>query len=599
MLANAIAGGVLGATYLVVLVLQLNPHVPIASMTVVRWFVTLVAFYGLYLSVAVYLILLVREVLASRPLYPAWLSVRLLAWLSAACAAGAAWISWGNLRGFHAVLGESAAERMRQGATATTILAAVLVSVVVLRYSFGRRGTGATAALLVASIGLSVGVPLWVRGPGDLPVPAARRHDRPQPASELTPHVRLLLLDGAALNFIRDRVAGGQLPNFGTLLDRGATMFLATLKPTQAETVWAAAATGKYPPKNGVRSAAIYKVRPDDTDPVDLLPDNCFASALAYQGFIREEKLTSASLRARPFWDILADYGLASGIVAWPLTNPAHADRGYIISDYFDDAASSPLRTADQAAGYPTTAVDIARAAFDEWQVKTWPEVMPTASPSEPPPDGWKDARWDRAYGAAALQLEQQFAPRLTALRYQALDVFAHPGLRAARPDLFGELNRDSSGRSILDRYYTYLDGEIGAAMGALSPGDVLFVVSGFGMEPETIAKRILARVMGWPERSGTHESAPDGFLIAYGSNVARGPLPRGAIVDLAPTVLYAMGLPVGRDMDGFARADLFLRSYTLDHPIAFISTHERGPRTEDVLESPRSLTQSGETAKR
>ena len=49
-------------------------------------------------------------------------------------------------------------------------------------------------------------------------------------------------------------MAAGQLPNFGTLLDRGATIDLATLKPTQAETVWAAAATGKYPPKNGVRS---------------------------------------------------------------------------------------------------------------------------------------------------------------------------------------------------------------------------------------------------------------------------------------------------------------------------------------------------------
>ena len=69
---------------------------------------------------------------------------------------------------------------------------------------------------------------------------------------------------------------------------------------------------------------------------------------------------------------------------------------------------------------------------------------------------------------------------------------------------------------------------------------------------------------------------APDGFLIAYGTNVAaRQTLPRGAIVDLAPTVLYYLGLPVGRDMDGFARTDLFSTTFVLEHPVKYVATHE------------------------
>ena len=52
--------------------------------------------------------------------------------------------------------------------------------------------------------------------------------------------------------------------------------------------------------------------------------------------------------------------------------------------------------------------------------------------------------------------------------------------------------------------------------------------------------------------------------------------LPRGAIVDVAPTVLYYLGLPVGRDMDGFARSDMFVRSFRREHPVTYISTHER-----------------------
>ena len=47
---------------------------------------------------------------------------------------------------------------------------------------------------------------------------------------------------------------------------------------------------------------------------------------------------------------------------------------------------------------------------------------------------------------------------------------------------------------------------------------------------------------------------------MAYGTAVEPGRRPRGSIVDVTPTVLYFLGLPVARDMDGFARADLFSR---------------------------------------
>ncbi len=46
-------------------------------------------------------------------------------------------------------------------------------------------------------------------------------------------------------------------------------------------------------------------------------------------------------------WDILADYGVPSGILNWPLTRPAEAPFGYLISDEFDEATSSPIRSGD------------------------------------------------------------------------------------------------------------------------------------------------------------------------------------------------------------------------------------------------------------
>jgi hypothetical protein len=581
MFTNAIAGGLLGAAYLAVLVLQLNPQVPLASVTAARWFATLTTFYGLYLTVAIYVLLLIREVLAVRPLSPAWLSVRLLAWLGAAGAGTAAFVTWANLQGFRAMLSESAAEQMRLGALATTASALVLLAIAILRYSFGRRGSRPAALMLTVAMASSVAAPLWFRGEGEPPVPSPGGPARPTRAASATaasaagPRVRMVLLDGAAMRFVRQRVAAGQLPNFANLLDRGAAIDLATLKPTQAETVWASASTGKYPPKNGVRSR-IQRIQPDDVNPVNLLPDYCFAQALVDRRFVLEEDFTaSASLRARPFWAILADYGLPAGIVNWPLTYPARAENGFVISDQLDEGESYPLRLAQ--AGAPTTAVAIAREAFDLWRQTQWQDVMPPLAVNDAAPAGIQRARWDHAYSTAASDLETEFRVRLLAVRYEGLDVFGHASLREAEPELFAQVGRGDPHRSLLDRYYAFIDLEIGRHLAALSPGDLLLVVSGFGMDRETLPKQLFAQVRGEPPRPGSHDRAPDGFLLAYGTNVAaHSSLPRGAIVDLAPTVLYYLGLPIGRDMDGFARADLFLRSYTVEHPVTYIATHDR-----------------------
>ena len=68
MVTNAIAAGFLAAVYLTVLVLQINPHVPVVSATALRWFVALLALYGPYVSVIILLLILAREAIASRPL---------------------------------------------------------------------------------------------------------------------------------------------------------------------------------------------------------------------------------------------------------------------------------------------------------------------------------------------------------------------------------------------------------------------------------------------------------------------------------------------------------------------------------------------------
>lgn len=590
MFTNAVVVGLLGSAYVTALVLELNPQVPIASMTALHWAGAVMGFYGVLITALVWLLLFIRDVVLMMPTRAGWLSVRVLAWISAVFTGLMSWIMWANLRGFRAVLDDAAAERFQRGAFAMTICAALLLLIAVLRFTF-KRGGRPTGVLLAIVMWASVIAPLITRGVGDVAVPSVRSPRTttmalPAPSPKLlqatTPSVRMILIDGASLGYLRVRVAAGHLPNFGKLLDRGAILKLATLKPTQAEPVWAAAATGKYPPKSGVRSSKVYVANSADTDTVNLLPDYCFAQGLVELGFVTAPDAGADALRARPLWDILADYQLAAGIVRWPLTTPAKAERGFTISDRFESASQSPLRLDDAQFGAPTTAAEIARGAFDATQFKPWPDALADDLSPSPASAMIAQVRWDRSYREALRQLNEQFAVQLIAVRYTGADILSHAYFEYTEPARLSSLTRNATDEErrkfggAIDRYFDWLDEQVRETMAGLAPGDLLLVVSGWGMDVVSLPSALISRVLPIPRESGTHDAAPEGFLLAYGANIAPGEYPRGSIVDLAPTVLYYLGVPIGRDMDGYARADIFQRPFTLGRPTTFIGTHER-----------------------
>lgn len=574
MLTNALIAGALGAAYLTIVVLQLNPHVPLLSETTSRLYIALGLFYGIHLAVIFYLLLVAREVVSMTALSPAWVSVRVLAWLAAVSAAAAAGLMWSNVDGFRATLGDIAVRRMTAGAAATTATSVVLLGLAAAHFSFGRRGSRVGAALLTLAVFGSLALPIAARGPGvpDSPPPPPAVSRRGDPGPSPGPRVVMLLLDGASLDYIWPRAAGGRLPNFARLLEAGASMDLATVRPTGPDPVWAAAATGKYPFQNGVRAPAQYYVR-GDSRRLTLLPDHCFSHALVHLGFFRREPNSSGSLRARPLWSILSDAGVAVGVVRWPLTYPAQSVRGFLLSDRFHDLVGSVFEL-DERTAFPPGALPVVQRVLSETGATDVPAAASLSHPADTPE---RSARLrDEFYSRAKRELERTWPAQFSAIRYQGLDTVGHYHLRYTQPPEFRGVSEEERRLRLqaVDGYYAFVDGEIGQARAALAPGDLLLVVSGFGMQTPSLPKRLLARAFGDP-MTGTHERAPDGFLLAYGSEVEPGRRQRGAIVDVTPTVLYYLGLPVGRDMDGYARTDLFRPVFAAARPIAFVPTHE------------------------
>lgn len=572
MLTNSVAAGALGAAYLTVLVLQLNPQVPLASTTTWRWFATLGVSYGVHLAVLLYVLMVTREFFSLDVLSPGWISVRVLAWLSSGVAAAAALLMWLNVRAFSAALDEMAARRMSAGAIATAVSALVLLGIAIAHYSSGRRGGRVGAALFTIAVVGSIALPVAARGPAvQLPLRSYPVHLGVRPARPPTPRVVLLLLDGASLEYIWTRAKEGRLPHFARVIDSGAAIDLATIRPTQPDPVWAAAATGMNPSKNGVRSAASYYAWGDD-QPIDLLPDHCFSHALVHLGIVRNVPNSSAAWRARPLWSILADAGVSVGVVRWPLTYPAQPLLGFVLTDRLHDLLGSMFEF--DRVGYPPEVVRIARDSFSA----DGASVAGADRASLPESAEDSASVRDRLYSRAMQSLRGQWTPQVLAMRYQRLDPVGHRHWNAAQPRSGGDSSDEERRRSeqILDRAYLDVDGEIGLAMQSLGPEDLLLVVSGFGMQRLSLFKRAFGRLMGEADMTGTHERAPDGFLLAYGAAVRQGKHLRGSIVDVAPTLLYFLDLPVGRDMDGYARTDLFTPAFTAQRPIAYVPTHNR-----------------------
>ena len=63
-----------------------------------------------------------------------------------------------------------------------------------------------------------------------------------------------------------------------------------------------------------------------------------------------------------------------------------------------------------------------------------------------------------------------------------------------------------------------------------------------------------------------------NGIFMAKGPQIrARHTLNQANLIDLAPTILYSMGLPIPKDMDGQVLFDVFSHHFLAEYPPTYI----------------------------
>jgi tetratricopeptide (TPR) repeat protein len=350
--------------------------------------------------------------------------------------------------------------------------------------------------------------------------------------------------DGADWLMIRPLLAAGRMPNLKRLIDSGVSGELRSLKPLLSPLLWTSIATGKPVTEHGV---ADFLVR--DRESGDLVP------------------IGSDARRVHALWTILPAFGLRSHVVGWWATWPAEPTLGTLVTDrvayqlfgYQEDSSGLGKVHPPNAWGWVRDELvsaekirheDIRRFVdvdAEEFE-RLWTSLPPEQRHQNRVNHLRKILATTRSYHAIARSLLAEQAD-LTLVYYEGTDTVGHLFARYLPPRLPGvdpaEFRRFSRA---LAEFYVYADELLGELVARADPRTAVIVLSDHGFFTGTArpAADPSDFTTGAPQWHRLH-----GIIVAAGGGIPRGSVTDATLLDVTPTVLSLLGLPVPRDLPG------------------------------------------------
>jgi hypothetical protein len=332
----------------------------------------------------------------------------------------------------------------------------------------------------------------------------------------------------------------GSLPFFDSARQRSYFARIEPFATSSDKALWASLATGKLPYRHGVTGSYSYRTALNRDEPFLLLPSGV---GFNVWGLLPPVERISAPLPAGdalPLWTMFERLSFHSAVVNWPKAQRGSAS--VVVTD-------TAIRTA------PRSSVSAIAPQFS----------------------GTGQAR-NRILHGMASDLDAVVAfRRIAAQRAIGLDIVALEGFSEAQRALHIYSNdlppRTSMKGEALRAYVEQIDTLL-AAIARDYPDHLLVVVSPCGpaapplpVTPYAFAREALAL---------DDPGADDGFVTISGMGTTHRDNPASAKVDdIVPTVLFAAGLPAGRDMDGAVLTAAFDDAFLRRNALSLIATYE------------------------
>jgi len=387
--------------------------------------------------------------------------------------------------------------------------------------------------------------------------------------------VVLVGLDGADWDVIDPMIARGELPHLALLKKEGAWSRMRSNVPTLSPLLWTTVATGKAPDRHGINDFLVLDPRTG-----------------------RQVPINSTFRRAKALWTILSEAGLQNDTIAWWATWPVEAVEGHLISDRVAYSTFNVARVEEGrgAVHPPEYAAAVARLRVSE-------ETIPYRQVARFVHIGQEEFGRARAavthgketeaqesinvlvrvlastetYRRVALDLLDSRArsgtpARLFAVYFQGVDEINHRFAHCAPPraPLCSEADYPRFGDAV-SAFYRYQDGILGEILERVR-GATVIVLSDHGFKsgdgrPRDVKPFIQDKPGMW------HDLA--GIFVASGPPIRRGEIPFCTLYDIAPTVLYLLGLPLPEDMPGRVLEAAVTESFKSQVPMVKVPSYE------------------------
>lgn len=385
--------------------------------------------------------------------------------------------------------------------------------------------------------------PLWAGKPW---APRKGTEEKPKIAIQETGlKVALVGLDGADWQVLRPMIDRGELPAFAGMIENGTTGSLATFPDSNSAVIWTSIYTGALPERHGVLDFFRVELPGLSLYPVHRTFFKEIAAPLA-----RLRMINRYSVHALPFWEIADHAGMTIGIVdgyfySFPAIVPTRKE-SYVLSYGLDGYAQEP-----------------GGKKMEEVELFVQPpglfrELRPLLD--------LPDFEWQSA--AALRLLDQRPQPRFFNFYTHEPDTVQHLYWKWYQPRYFLGVDGDEA-KEKGDRIPAMqrgFDAFLGKLQRKLEPNTVLIVASDHGHAPTILHQDYFTQ----------HRHGPPGILLMQGGPVKPGTVIQGAhILNLYPTMLYLLGLPVPEDAAGKILLDALDPGFVRRHPVRTIPTYE------------------------
>jgi len=355
--------------------------------------------------------------------------------------------------------------------------------------------------------------------------------------------VLLIGWDAADWNIINPLLQQGRLPTLAGLINRGVKGNMSTMNPPYSPMLWTSVATGKTPDKHGVLG---------------------FIEIETEQQIVRPVTVTQRKTRA--IWNILHHKGLKSNLIGWWPSHPAEPINGVVVSDLFP----KPIGKYEEKWPLPKGCIHPQSLTTELSDLRMHPQELTGAHILPFIPKAEKIEERDEkslhiltkivahntSVHAAHTWLMENSEWNFTGVYYDMIDHFCHAFMKFHPPKLpaISQSNYDIFKHAV-EGAYIYQDMMLERSLQLAGDDTLVVVMSDHGYVSGN------NRMLTQPDihASPALEHREFGMFVMSGPGIKRNETVYGAsLLDITPTLLHYLELPVGEDMDGRILQDVF-----------------------------------------